>query len=119
MSPYLLYFTLLLIISPKAEQGQLDGSRGLKRGVHLQGNLLSYGNFAVDKFHRLQVSVGSSTLVSNYSECALSCVNNPPCSSLNVASSPDADGKYRCKLLKGHCHGHFLTFLVKRHQNYD
>ena len=21
--------------------------------------------------------------------------------------------------LKGHCHGHFLTFSVKRHQNYD
>ena len=21
--------------------------------------------------------------------------------------------------LKGHCHGHFLAFLVKRHQNYD
>ena len=23
------------------------------------------------------------------------------------------------KQLKGHCHGLFLTFLVKRHQNYD
>ena len=21
--------------------------------------------------------------------------------------------------LKGHCHGHFWAFLVKRHQNYD
>ena len=21
--------------------------------------------------------------------------------------------------LKGHCHGHFLAFSVKRHQNYD
>ncbi|KAJ7376495.1 hypothetical protein OS493_034231 [Desmophyllum pertusum] len=83
----------------KADQNQLDGSRGLKRGVHVQGNRVSYGNFAVDKFHRLQVSVGSSSVVSNYRECALSCVNNPPCSSFNVASSSDADGKFRCELL--------------------
>ena len=99
MSPYLLYFTLLLVIPQKAKQSQLDGSRGLKRGLHVQGNQVLYGHFTVDKFHRLQVSVGSSTLVSSYSECALSCVNNPPCSSFNVASSPDADGKYRCELL--------------------
>ncbi|KAL9952674.1 hypothetical protein ACROYT_G039963 [Oculina patagonica] len=77
----------------------MDGSRGLKRGIHVQGNVVSYGNFAVDKFHRLQVSVGSSSIVSNYKECALSCVNNPPCSSFNVASSPRSDGKYRCELL--------------------
>ncbi|KAL9952657.1 hypothetical protein ACROYT_G039941 [Oculina patagonica] len=60
---------------------------------------MSYGHFAVDKFHRLQVSVGSSSLVSSYRECALSCVDNPPCSSFNLASSPRSDGKYRCELL--------------------
>ena len=60
---------------------------------------MSYGNFAVDKFHRLQVSVDSSSVVSSYRECALSCVNTPPCSSFNVASSPRSDGKYRCELL--------------------
>ena len=95
-------FLLTLFLAPlKAEQSQreLDGSRGLKRGVHVQVERVSYGHFAVDKFHRLQASVGSSTLVSSYSECGLSCVNNPPCSSFNVASSPDADGKYRCELL--------------------
>ncbi|KAL9952620.1 hypothetical protein ACROYT_G039896 [Oculina patagonica] len=99
MSPCLLYFAFLHVIPLKAEQNHLDGSRGLKRGVHVQGERVSYGNFAVDKFHRLQGTVGSSTLVSNYSECALSCVNNPPCSSFNVASSPRSDGKYRCELL--------------------
>ncbi|KAL9952634.1 hypothetical protein ACROYT_G039912 [Oculina patagonica] len=96
---YLLYFALLLIIPLEAQQSRLDGSRGLKRGVPVQGNRVSYGNFAVDKFQRLQVSVGSSIFVSNYSECALSCVDNPPCSSFNVASSLDASGKYRCELL--------------------
>ncbi|KAL9952639.1 hypothetical protein ACROYT_G039917 [Oculina patagonica] len=95
----LLGFTLLLFISPKVDQSQLDGSRGLRRGIHVQGNRISYGNFAVDKFHHLQVLVGSSTLVSNYSECALSCVNISSCSSFNVASSPKASGKYRCELL--------------------
>jgi len=83
-----------------AEQNHLDGSRGLKRDVHVQGNRVSYGNFAVDKFHRLQVSVGSSIVVSNYRECALSCVNTLPCSSFNVATTTvRADGKYQCELL--------------------
>ena len=92
-----LCFALFLLSSASAKQSdhQLDGSRGLKRGVHVRGNRVSYGHFSVDKFHRLQVSVGSSRVVSNYRECALSCVNTPPCSSFNVASSPRSDGKYR------------------------
>ena len=94
------YFTLFLVIPLRAEQSQLDGSRGLKRGVHVQGNRGSYGNFAVDKFHRLAVSVISSSVVSNYRECALSCVNTPPCFSFNVAATPvRADRKYQCELL--------------------
>ena len=101
MLQYGLCFALFLLSPARANQNdqQLDGSRGLKRGVHVQGNRVSYGHFTVDKFHRLQVSVGSSSVVSNYRECALSCVNTPPCSSFNVASSPRSDGKYRCELL--------------------
>ena len=96
-----LCFALFLLSSASTKQSdhQLDGNRGLKRGVHVRGNRVSYGHFLVDKFHRLQVSVGSSRVVSNYRECALSCVNTPPCSSYNVASSPRSDGKYRCELL--------------------
>ena len=97
------YFAFLLVFSLKKihSELQLDGSRGLKRGIHVQGSgsRLSYGHFSVDKFHRLQVSVGSSSVVSNYRECALSCVNNPPCSSFNVASSPRLDAKFHCELL--------------------
>ena len=101
MLQYSLCVALFLLSAVKAEQNdnQLDGSRGLKRGVHVHGNRVSYGNFAVDRFHRLQVSVGSSSVVSNYRECALNCVNKLPCSSFNVASSPRSDGKYRCELL--------------------
>jgi len=101
MLQYGLYFAFFLLSAVRSKQNghQLDANRGLKRCVHLQGNRVSYGNFAVDKFHRLQVSVGSSSAVSNYRECALSCVNAPPCSSFNVASSPRSDGKYQCELL--------------------
>ena len=93
MLQYGLCFAFFLLSAVRANQNdrQLDGSRGLKRGVHVQGNRVSYGNFAVDKFHRLQLSVGSSSVVSSYRECALSCVNTPPCSSFNVASSPRSD----------------------------
>ena len=101
MLHYGLCFTFFLLSAVRANHNgrQLDGSRGLNRGVHVQGNRVSYGNFAVDKLHRLQISVGSSRVVSSYRECALSCVNNPPCSSFNVASSPRSDGKYRCEFL--------------------
>ena len=101
MLQYDLCFAFFLLSAVRANQNdhQLDGSRGLRRGVHVKGNRVSYGNFAVNKFHRLQLSVGSSSVVSNYRECALSCVNTPPCSSFNVASSPRSNGKYRCKLL--------------------
>jgi len=96
-----LCFAVFLLSSASAKQNDnhLDGSRGLKRGVHVRGNRVSYGHFSVDKFHRLQVSVASSRVVSNYRECALSCVDTSPCSSFNVASSPRSDGKYRCQLL--------------------
>ena len=94
-----LFLILSIIIVPTMAHNYVDGSSGLKRGAHVQGNRVSYGNFAVDKFHRLQVSVGSSSVVSNYRECALSCVNNPPCSSFNAASSPRSNGKFRCELL--------------------
>ena len=96
------YASLLLLISlKKVESFQLDGNRGLRREIQTHGaeSRVSYGNFAVDKFHRLQVSVGSSRSVSDFKECALSCVNNPPCSSFNVASSARSDGKLRCELL--------------------
>ena len=103
MLQYGFCFALFLLSAARVKQNdnQLDGSLGLKRDVNVNGNRVSYGNFAVDKFHRLQVSVGSSSVVSNYKECALSSVNKPPCSSFNVASSPDSHEKYRCELLNG------------------
>lgn len=95
------YHFLVLLSDMKAEQSEfkLDGRAGLRRGVYFQEKKVSYGNFAADKFHRLQVSVGLSIVVSSYRECAINCVENPPCSSLNVASSPNSEGNLRCELL--------------------
>ena len=96
----LILITYLKMAYPHEIQLQVNGSSALMREVHLQGTtLVSYGNFAAEKFHRLQVSVASSTVVSNYRECAISCVSTPPCSSFNVASSPNSDGRFGCELL--------------------
>ena len=101
MLQYGLCFALFQLSAVKAKQDdrQLYGSHGLKRDAHVQESRVSYGNFEEDKYHSLQVSVGSSTAVSDYTECALSCVDTASCSSFNVASSPGSDGKYRCELL--------------------
>ncbi|XP_022805676.1 fibropellin-1-like [Stylophora pistillata] len=95
------WYFFVLFSGIKADQSdfKLDGRAGLKRGVDFREKRVSYGNFAVKRFHRLQVSVGISSVVSNYRECALSCVNAPPCSSFDVASSPRSNGKFLCELL--------------------
>ena len=91
---------LKTVAYPYEIQLQVNGNSPLMRAVHLQGTTqVSYGNFAADKFHRLQVSVASSTVVSSYRECVLSCVSTPPCSSFNVATSPNSDGRFLCELL--------------------
>ena len=103
MSQFVLCLFCLLVTHFKLayqSQHHIEGSSGLKRAVLVKGAThVSYGNFVAHKFHRLQVSVGSSTTVMSYRECATSCVNTPPCNSFNVASSPDVDGKFRCELL--------------------
>ena len=91
---------LKTVAYPYEIQLQVNGNSPLMRAVHLQGTTqVSYGNFVADTFHRLQVSVASSTVVSSYRECVLSCVSTPPCSSFNVATSPNSDGRFLCELL--------------------
>lgn len=89
------------LIKPLQGHLQINGSSGLKRGIAVNSSQskVSYGNFAVEKFHRLQVASNLLTAVSNYKECALICVNDPNCSSFNVASSRRLDGKFLCESL--------------------
>ena len=48
--------------------------------------------------------------VCDVSLCVPNLVQNIVSSGLFSSSDPP---------LKGHCHGHFLAFFVKRHENYD
>ena len=95
---FFLYLFCQLITHLKlAHQSQLyvNASSGLNRAALVQGAVrLSYGYFTAEKFSRLQVPAGLSTLVINYKECALNCLNAPACASFNVASFPDADDKF-------------------------
>ena len=79
-------------------QRLIQGDRGLKRSSNQKG--LSYANFVAYKFQRLQGSLlDSSCEVLQDEECAFTCVDNSPCASFNVASSPSKNGKFRCELL--------------------
>lgn len=81
-------------------QSYVNASSGLNRAALVQGAVrLSYGYFTADKFSRLQVPAGLSTLVISYKECAMNCLNSPACASFNVASFPHADSKFQCELL--------------------
>ena len=67
-------------------------------GIRRQG--VSYAYFAVHKFQYLQGSpLGSSCEVDKARDCALACVNNPPCSSFNLGLLLTAKGKLQCELL--------------------
>ena len=67
-------------------------------GIRRQG--VSYAYFAVHKFQYLQGSpLESSCEVDKPRDCALACVNNPPCSSFNLGLSLTAKGKLQCELL--------------------
>jgi len=75
-----------------------QGNRSLKRAFHQHGVL--YANFAVNKFQYHQGSLlDFSCEVDKPSECALACVNNPPCFLSNLALMPNEKKKLRCELL--------------------
>ena len=79
-------------------QRLIQGNRGLKQSSNQQG--LSYANFVAHKFHHLQGSLlDYSCEVVQDEECAFACVDNAPCISFNVASSPNENGTLRCELL--------------------
>lgn len=76
----------------------LRGDHGLKRSA--PKHELSYENFEVHKFQHLKGSLlGSSCAVVQAIECNFLCVDSPSCVSLNIALSPNENGKFRCELL--------------------
>ena len=119
MSQYVLcVFCLFATHFKLVHQRQVDvnQSNGLRRAVLVQGGAwVSYGNFVADKFRRLQVPVGSSTLVISYNECATSCINAPACASFNLASFPDAAGKFLCELLDEDKYSNLNQLISSKH----
>ena len=119
MSQYVLCVFCLFVTHFKLvyqRQVDIDQSNGLRRAILVQGVArVSYGNFVADKFRRLRVPVGSSTLVISYNECATSCVNAPACASFNLASFPDADGKFLCELLDEDKYSNLNQLVSSKH----
>ena len=55
--------------------------------------------FVKEEYHFLNVSgIGMFTVYDPF-DCALECLSNPLCLSLNLAASKGADGKFWCELL--------------------
>ena len=97
-------------------QVDINQSNGLRRAILVQGRArVSYGNFVANKFRRLQVPVGSSALVISYNECATGCVNAPACASFNLATFPDADGKFLCELLDEDKYSNLNQLVSSKH----
>ena len=119
MSQYVLCVFCLFVTHVKLvyqRQVGINQSNGLRRAILVQGVArVSYGNFVADKFRRLRVPVGSSTLVISYNECATSCVNAPACASFNLASFPDADGKFLCELLDEDKYSNLNQLVSSKH----
>lgn len=119
MSQYVLCVFCLFVTHFKfvyQRQVDINQSNGLRRAVLVQGRArVSYGNFVADKFRRLQVPVGSSTLVIKYNECATSCVNAPGCASFNLATFPDAEGKFLCELLDEDKYSNLYQLVSSKH----
>ena len=55
--------------------------------------------FVKEEYHFLNVSGIGMFIVYDTFDCAVECLSNPSCLSLNLAASKGADGKFWCELL--------------------
>ena len=55
--------------------------------------------FVKEEYHFSNVSGIGMFIVYDTFDCALECLSNPSCLSLNLAASKGADGKFWCELL--------------------
>ena len=86
-------FTVVLLHQFSCVTGQHHHSLREHHGV-------SYANFEAHKFQHLQGSLlDSSCEVVQANECTFLCVESPSCVSLNIALSPNENGKFGCELL--------------------
>ncbi|CAH3045923.1 unnamed protein product, partial [Pocillopora meandrina] len=65
---------------------------------------VSYANFKHEQFSYLNISRIGSKLVQKDTECGLACLQVTSCSSFNLATFPDINGKLLCELLPSDKH---------------
>lgn len=65
----------------------------------------NFGNFKVDFFQHLSVTVNNSLLLKEELECPFKCITRPHCISFNVAVYPDSNDLYLCELLDADKYG--------------
>ena len=65
---------------------------------------VSYANFKHEQFSYLNITRIDSKLVQKDTECGLACLQVTSCSSFNLATFPDINGKLLCELLPSDKH---------------
>ena len=65
---------------------------------------VSYANFKHEQFSYLNITRIDSKLVQKDIECGLACLEVTSCSSFNLATFPDINGKLLCELLPSDKH---------------
>ena len=95
LRPFLMYFLVRNPLVTHQSERLILADSGIRR------QRVSYAYFAVDKFQYLHAGspLGSSCEVDKPRDCALACVNNPPCSSFNLGLLLTPKGKLQCELL--------------------
>ena len=74
----------------------LNEAKDIHFGPH---SSIRFENFVEHKCHYLEVSKSSETRVQEFDDCAMECLKNSSCISLNTASSRDQENSFWCELL--------------------
>ena len=76
--------------------------KGVRQDFNESG--VSYANFKHKQFSYLNITRIDSKLVQKDIECGLACLQVTSCSSFNLATFPDINGKLLCELLPSDKH---------------
>lgn len=69
---------------------------------------------AVDELHYLDVPVVETIRALDDFDCNFRCLNNPLCFSVNLATSKDPGGKFRCQLLSSDKYSNAKDFMKSK-----
>lgn len=69
---------------------------------------------SVDELHYLDVPIVETIRAFNDFDCNFRCLNNPLCFSVNLATSKDLNGKFRCQLLSSDKYTNAKDFMKSK-----